>query len=181
MICYLLLKRLMAQPLRIMSINSPENSWHITRWPPLAWMETVFKLVAIGIGTAAIIEALDEGDFQLSTDIALVQFILMGILSTGLIAAVFDRLKEKEIISMEFVIFNNIGHWSLFMALAASPGPGWKLIAFCALFLAGDLVKMLFIKVHSFQVRDTPRSIHYGLTAFYATSYAVLIALEIVK
>ena len=164
-----------------MSMTDIEENWHITQWPPLAWLETILKLVAIGIGIAALIEALDEGSFKLSVGLSLVQFILLGILCLGLVAAIFDRLKYKEIISMEFVIINNLGHWATLLAIAMDPGPGWKLIAFCALFLAGDLVKMLFIKVHNFKVRDTPHSILYGLTAFYATGYAVLIALELVK
>ena len=28
------------------------NSWHIAQWPPLAWLETGLKLVALWIGVA---------------------------------------------------------------------------------------------------------------------------------
>jgi len=164
-----------------MSMTDTKETWHMTQWPPLAWLETVLKLIAIGIGIAALIEALDEGDFELSVDLSLIQFILLGILCLGLVAAIYDRLKYKEIISMEFVIINNLGHWAMFMAIAMDPGPGWKLIAFCALFLSGDLVKMLFIKVHDFSVRNAPRAMLYGLTAFYAVSYTIVLTLELMK
>ncbi len=164
-----------------MNSNSLQKPWHFAQWPPLAWLETVIKLVAIGIGLAAFIVALDEGSFKLEAGFTLAEFILLGILSFGLIAAIFDRIKDREIIAMEFVIVNNLGHWGMLLAVAGDPGPGWYLIAFCSLFLCGDLVKMLFIKVHKFRVRDTPQPVLYGLTGGYAAGYAAILILELVR
>lgn len=47
--------------------------------------------------------------------------------------------------------------------------------------LVGELVKLLFLKVHGFQVRDIPRSVLYGLTAFYVVGYAILLVLEFLR
>lgn len=139
------------------------------------------KLLAIGFGLGALVIAIDEGNFELDTGLPLAQFIILGFLSLGLIAAIFDRVKEREVIAMEFVIVNNLGHWSMFAAIAASPGPGWHLLAFCSLFLGGDLVKLLFLKVHQFKVRDTPQSVLYGLTAAYAIGYTAVLILELLR
>ena len=98
----------------------------------------------------------------------------------GLVAAIFDRIKSREIIAMAFVILNNIGHWGMLVAVTGEPGPGWKLVAFCSLFLCGDLVKILFIKVHNFSVRDTSQSVLYGLTV-YVIGYAVLLIVELIR
>jgi hypothetical protein len=46
--------------------------------------------------------------------------------------------------------------------------------------LVGDLVKLVFLRVHQFQVRDTPRAALYGLTTLYAMGYLVIAFLELV-
>ena len=161
------------------SIN--EKTWYFAQWPALAWLETVIKLVAIAIGVWAFIGALEEGEFDFDAGHVIAEFVILGILCLGLIAAIFDRLKEREIVSMVFVIVNNIGHWGMLIAVVGEPGPGWKLVAFCTLFICGDLVKMLFIKVHNFRVRDTAQAVLYGLTAFYMIGYALIFILELLK
>ena len=35
--------------------------WHVAAWPPLAWRETAIKLVALGRGILAFVEAAQEG------------------------------------------------------------------------------------------------------------------------
>jgi hypothetical protein len=43
-----------------MSNNMPQKSWYLAQRPPLAWLETVIKLIAIGSVTST-----QKGDVHL--------------------------------------------------------------------------------------------------------------------
>jgi hypothetical protein len=151
--------------------------WYIAQWPPLAWLETVIKLTALVTAIVAFIDTLSDGSFDFPRGTPLVQFLILVVLSLGLIPAIFDRFIEREIIAMGFVILNNIGHWSLVMALVFIPRPGSGLLAFASLMLLGDLVKVWFLKTSGFRVRHVPPTVMYGLTLFYAAGYALILLL----
>ena len=38
------------------------RSWHVARWPLLAWLETIIKLAALAVGIAAGANALSAGN-----------------------------------------------------------------------------------------------------------------------
>ncbi|MGD2206275.1 MAG: hypothetical protein PVH17_05805 [Anaerolineae bacterium] len=156
------------------------KSWHLASWPPLAWLETVIKLAALVLGIVALLQALSIGTLVLPGGLRLAQLIILAFLSLGLVAAIFDRLAEREIVAMVFVLLNNLGHWGMVITLATEPGAGWMLPSFVALMLLGDLVKLIFLRVHTFSVRDTPEAVLYGLTSVYVVGYLVILLLEFV-
>jgi len=47
--------------------------------------------------------------------------------------------------------------------------------------LLGDLVKLVFLKVHSFTVRATPKAVLYGLTLIYVVGYLLILLLELAR
>lgn len=145
-----------------MNTQRTSKSWHIARWPLLAWLETVIKLAALTFGLLALADALSTADFALPAGAALAQWIVMTVLALGLLAAIADRFVEREIVAMAFVLINNLGHWGMVLVLASVSGPGWRLVPFAGLMLLGDLVKLVFLRVHPFQVRDTPRAVLSG-------------------
>lgn len=155
------------------------KTWHIAKWPPLAWLETVIKLMALGIGVGTAVSSLTNPTFSLPTGAGLIQFILLIILSLGLVAAIFDRLADREIIAMGFVVLNNLGHWGMVLALATTASLGNAVWLFAGLLLLGDLVKIWFIKATNFTVRDYPQRTLYILTGFYVVGYALILLLEL--
>lgn len=155
-----------------------EKSWHIAKWPPLAWLETGLKLIALGIGVGTAVSALDNPSFALPSGLRLVQFILLIVLSLGLIAAIFDRLADREIVAMGFVILNNLGHWGMVLALASGYAVGNRVWLFAGYMILGDLVKIWFINVTNFTVRDFPQRTLYILTLVYVVGYALILLLE---
>lgn len=166
-----------------MSSQEPERKeWHVAEWSPLAWLETGIKAIALALGIAAGVRALSGGGLMLPGGLRLAQLIVQGLLSLGLIAAIFDRLVEREIVAMIFVIVNNLGHWGMLLALASEVGPGRLLFGFAGLMLLGDLVKLGFLMGHpEFTVRDTPRSALYGLTLFYVVGYVLILIFELLR
>jgi hypothetical protein len=158
---------------------SSAKRWYVAQWPPLAWLETVIKLAAIAAGTLALVRAWSGGTMALPGGLRLVQLIVLAFLSLGLVAAILDRLAEREIVAMVFVILNNLGHWGIVVALATRPGPGALLPIFAGLMLLGDAVKLVFLRVHDFAVRDTPPAVLFGLTSVYVVGYLVILLLEV--
>ncbi len=158
-----------------MSHSLAPRSWHITRWPFLAWLETIIKLVALAIGITAGVSALSAANFAFPAGLRLVQFVILIILSLGLVTAVFDRIADREIIAMIFVVLNNMGHWGMVLGLTVASE---RLLLFSGLMLVGDLVKLWFIRVHNFTVRDFSPRVVYALTLFYVGGYVLLILLE---
>lgn len=161
-----------------MQQQATPTGWHVAKWSQLAWLETILKAGALAIGSAALISALGQGVWALPGGLRLAQMIVLGILALGLLAAIADRLRGREIVAMIFVVFNNLGHWGMLIALAARSGPGAALAAFAALMLAGDLVKLVFLKTSGFTVPNTPRAVLYGLTGVYVAGYALILLLE---
>jgi hypothetical protein len=164
-----------------MNNNSPTKRWHIAQWPALAWLETVIKLAALVLGVVALVQALSGGALVLPGGLRLVQLVILAFLSLGLVVAIFDRLAEREIVAMIFVAINNLGHWGMVVALASKPGPGGLLPAFVGLMLLGDLVKLVFLRVHDFSLRDTPQTVLYGLTSVYVVGYLAILLLELIR
>jgi len=155
------------------------KAWHVARWPPLAWLETGIKLLALGIGVGTAVAALADPTFAFPTGLRLVQFIILIILSLGLVAAIFDRLTDRELIAMGFVVLNNLGHWGMVLALATASNLGRTVWLFAGLMLLGDLVKLWFIKTANFTVRDFPQRTLYILTGMYVVGYTLILLLEL--
>lgn len=155
------------------------RQWYFAKYPALAWVETVIKAAAMLIGIAALAAALGNGSFALPTGVRFVELTVMAILAIGLVAAIFDRLLDREIVAMVFVLFNNLAHWGIVASLLLLREANPYLVPFCALMAVGDMVKTIFIKAHSFQVRDIPQFILFGLTAIYLLGYTVVLTLEL--
>ncbi len=155
--------------------------WHISQWHPLGWVETGIKLAAHAVAIVTLARALGGGPYVLPGGWRLAQLVIMGLMSLGLTFAIYDRYLEREIIAMGFVILNNVAHWGMTLALTAVHGPGTLLLFFCFLMLAGDLVKIVFLKISGFGVRDVPRPVLYLLTGLYVGGYALILLLEVLR
>lgn len=156
-----------------------KKGWYVAQWSALGWLETLIKVAALVVGISAGIAAISSGMWTLPSGLSLAELIVLVVLSLGLIAAIFDRLAEREVTAMAFVILNNLGHWGMVLALASLPGPGLRLFVFAALMLLGDLVKLAFLKTSGFSVRNASSKLLYGLTFFYVAGYATLIVLSL--
>ena len=159
--------------------NSQQKSWRVGNWPALAWLETIIKLIALAIGIVSGITALVNANFSFPSGLLLVQLILLAILALGLLAAIFDRLADKEIVAMVFVVINNLGHWGMVLGILGSSAA--MLPWFAGLMLLGDLVKVVFIRVHKFTVREYGQRVLVRLTAVYITGYFLILLLELIK
>ncbi len=140
--------------------------WHIRNWTILGWLETGIKFIAIMIGVYSFYVSWNSSIWILPKGTSLIQWTILGILSMGIFLAIFNRWQNKEIISMVFVIFNNFGHWGMFVALMRNTG--WFVLPYFALLMMlGDLIKILFlIKKHYTERNISPRIFVYATFVF---------------
>ncbi len=157
-----------------------KKSWHVAQWAPLAWLETGIKLVALGVGMATAVSSLISPNFALPTGLQLIQFVILIFLCLGLLAAIFDRLADREIVAMGFVILNNLGHWGMVVGLTSAGISSSAIWLFAGMMLLGDLVKLWFIKVENFTVRDYPQRVLVGLTLVYIVGYTLILVLALI-
>jgi hypothetical protein len=146
--------------------------WHVGRWGALGWTETGIKSLGFLSAYAALATSITTG-WSVPAGVEIVELVLVGIATAGLLAAIGDRLLEREVVAMVFVCFANLAHLALLVSLVTTAGPGRLLTAFAVLMMCGELVKIRFLHSTGFTVRTTPTSIVIGLTAAYASVYAL--------
>jgi hypothetical protein len=154
-------------------------AWRVGDWGVLGWLETALKAVGVLVGVGALLAALD-GPADGPSGIRLAQVVVLAVLSAGLLAGVADRLIEREVVGVVFAPAMAVGHIAMTIALARDDGLGGALVAFAALMLAGDLVKLAFLATSGFRVRDLPPAAVYGLTGAYVAGYVALLVMQAV-
>lgn len=159
----------------------PPRQWYLAKYPALAWIETVIKASAMVIGIVALVASLGKGAYALPGGVRFIELLVMAMLSLGLVAAIFDRILDREIVAMIFVLFNNLAHLGIVASLLFLQQANPYLVPFCAIMAVGDMVKTIFLKAHSFQVRDIPQFILFGLTAVYLFGYTIVLTLELFR
>jgi len=155
-----------------MSLARQTTCWHMTRWGTLGWIETGVKSAAFLCAYVALATSITTG-WSTPRGARAAELVLIGIATLGLLAAIGDRLLERETVAMVFVCFNNLAHLALLTSLVTTDGPGRLLTAFALLMMCGELVKIRFLYSTDFTVRNTAPSIVIGLTATYALVYAL--------
>lgn len=155
-----------------MSLARQTTGWHVAQWGTLGWIETGVKSSAFLCAYVALAGSMSTG-WSTPDRVRVAELVLIGIATLGLLAAIGDRLLEREVIAMVFVCFNNLAHLMLLASLVTTAGPGRLLTAFAVLMICGELIKIQFLRSTGFTVRTTPASIVIGLTAAYAFVYAL--------
>ncbi len=152
------------------------KNWHFENWHLLGWIETVIKILAIFIGIYSFFLGIKQPEFLNINNLPFIPLVIFLILSLGLLLAIFNRYQKKDIISMVFILFNNWGHWGLLYAIYKGINVKF-LYSFVLLMLAGDLVKLVFIKKHNYSERDIPTKYINYLTWIYVGGYLFIILL----
>lgn len=85
-----------------------DKDWRCQRYGPLGWMETIVKLLAIGValGSLAVFDSADR--VLRGTRIA--EVVILGLLGALLIAELVQRILDKELFALTFKVrfFQNI-------------------------------------------------------------------------
>ena len=155
------------------------EGWYLARLGWLEWLETILKLGAIAIGITSLVLIFPIDRLALPAGLSLVQFSILFIMSLGLFGATFERLDQKEIGAMVFILLNNMGHWSLLLAIASGFSISSLIIVFSALMLSGDLTKLTFFATSDFTIRNTTKTMVLAVISLFASGYLVILMLEL--
>jgi hypothetical protein len=98
-------------------------AWHVARWGRLGRIETGVKSLAFLCAYVALATSCTTG-WSTPGRVRVAELVLIGIATVGLLAAIGDRLLEREIVAMLFVAFNNLAHLALLASLLTTAGPG---------------------------------------------------------
>jgi hypothetical protein len=149
-----------------------ERTWHVGEHHPLAWAETAVKAVAFVIAYVAFAHALDRG-LHSPSGIRIAELALLGVAELGIVLTIVDRIIERELIAVGFVVFNNVAHASMLYALLAIPGPGGLLSLFCAFMLGGELIKWRWLHTTRPSMRELSLMAAQAFVVAYAGVYLV--------
>ena len=152
-----------------------ERGWHVGEYHPLAWAETAAKAVAFVIAYVAFVHALDRG-LHSPSGIRIAELVLLGAAELGILLTIVDRVLERELIAVGFVVFNNAAHAGMLYALLAIPGPGGLLSLFCAFMLGGELIKWLWLH----ETRPALRQLTLMAAQAFVVAYAALYLVALV-
>ena len=153
-----------------------ERSWHIGDYHPLAWAETAVKAVAFVVAYVAFVHALDRS-LHSPSGVRILELVLLGVAELGILLTIVDRVLERELIAMGFVVFNNAAHASMLYALFAVPGPGGLLSIFCAFVLGGELIKWRWLHETRPALRQLSLMAAQAFVVAYAAVYLVALIL----
>jgi len=154
-----------------------KSSWHVVRWPPLAWARRSSSSLHLAPLEWPCHSHATES--QAMDPVSTAQLATLVTLSLGLLAVIWDRWIEREIIEVAFVMLSNIAHWGLLAAFFVSPIDHSRWLLSAALMLVEDLVKLAFLRVHRFTLRGASTRAMIGLSSVFAVGYAAIIGLEV--
>jgi hypothetical protein len=156
--------------------ETADRAWHVGEYGLLGWAETALKAAAFVCAYVAFGQALGRS-LHSPNGIHVAELLLIGVAELGLLAAIADRLAEREAIAMGFVCFNNAAHLGMLYALLALPGPGGLVSLFCGLMLGGEAVKLVWLEEHQVTMRGLSTLALQALVGGYALIYAVALVI----
>jgi hypothetical protein len=152
--------------------------WHRESWGPLGTAETLVKSAAFLAAYVAFARSAGSG-YAVPHGSVLAEVILLGIAELTLLAAIADRVMEREITAMVFIVCNTTAHLALIWALLTTEGAGSAVIVFAGLMLTGELVKIGFLVATGYTVRSHGTRLLVAGTSAFAGLYAVLAAVAL--
>jgi hypothetical protein len=133
-----------------MAATTQSQGWHVANWGLWGWIETGLKLIGIGAGFLAFFGSSSAAEMIVGGNPNLAAVILLALLTLGLLAAVFMRVAQKEIISLIFSILNVLGHAGILIALLRTPDQQTLPLIFGVFFVLGELAKQRFLAISGY-------------------------------
>jgi len=142
-------------------------------------MEAAVKILAIGVAIGSI-SVYDNRPMVLhKTRVA--QIVLMCITGGALIALMVQRVFDRELFALGFIIVHVFGHWIMAIITILSVDPSAFLFTYVFLMILGEYIKLMFLFLaDNIEVRFLNKYILYGISAGFIVIYIVILILQIV-
>lgn len=161
--------------------NYHENrgTWYLAPMSCLEWLETILKCVAIIIALVTFVREFTPGDLRQPTGAAGTQSRILMWMAIALAIAIIDRLQQRELLSIGFVVMNDLAHWAMYLSFLSGLTAMGAVIAYCALMMAGDIAKIAFFATSGYTVRGAPRPLLLVGVGAFVIAYGVVLVLAL--
>jgi ABC-type cobalamin transport system permease subunit len=157
-----------------------DRDWRCRKYGPLMWMETLIKLLAVGVGIASL-SIYDNTDYGYNGT-RLAQCIIMAIVGAGIIALTAQRVLDKELFALGFIILVLVGHWIMTLITFLSKDPASFLFVYVFLMILGEYVRMMYIFLEeNLDMRFLNKPILMGISGVFIVLYIVVMIIQVVK
>ncbi|MBK8137955.1 MAG: hypothetical protein IPK52_19430 [Chloroflexi bacterium] len=159
--------------------QNTSRGWHFANYGLLGWLETAIKSVGIALGIAAFAAASSDLPLIIGGNPRLGAVILAVLMILLCLAAIAARLQLKDIFAMIYAVANLIGHLALIVALLRAPTQTTLPILFGLAYLAGDAVKLYWLRVSGYTEGGMDaagmRRLVYSVLGMYAAFVIALV------
>lgn len=153
------------------------RGWYVAPMDRLEYLETALKIIAIVIAAVTFITSFQAEELARPAGPAGIQSRILMWMALALAVAVLDRLQQRELVSVFFVIFNDLAHWAMYLSLMSGLGSAIPVVLYAGFMMAGDVVKMVFFATSGYTVRGLPKGVILGGVGLFVLGYGVLIYL----
>ena len=156
------------------------KGWHVANWGFWGWLETGLKLVGIVAGYIAFFNSSAVATMTIGGSPRLAAIILVALLTLAMIAVIYMRITQKELISIGYSILNALGHISLLIALLRVPDQRTLPIIFAVMFVLGELAKQRFLAISGYVESGADTASMLKFSRVIMLVYIVLIVLLVI-
>jgi len=157
-----------------------DKDWRCQRYGPLGWLETLVKAFAIGVGIASL--SIYKNVPRVLRAKRITQIVFMGIIGGVFLAAIVQRVLDKELFALGFMIVQFFGHWIMTIILILSDDPGSFIFVYVILMICGEFIKLCFLGLaENIDVKYLNRPILFGISIFFVVLYIIIMILQVVQ
>lgn len=153
------------------------RNWYVAGMSRLEKVETVLKAIAIVIALVTFVTTFQAGELARPAGPAGTQSRILMWMAIALAVAIVDRLQQRELVSIVFVVFNDLAHWAMYLSLLSGLTASAAVIFYALFMLAGDIAKMVFFATSGYTVRGLPSVAIVGGVGLFVIGYGALIYL----
>ncbi len=164
-----------------MPVNYHEGKgrWYVAPMSRLEWLETILKMAAMVVAFVTFARTVNASGMSAPAGSAGIQSRIFFWMAVGLALAIVDRLQQREVFAIGFVVVNDLAHWAMYLSFMSGLTQMGPVIAYCALMLAGDLAKLAFFATSPYTVRGVPKPLLLAGVAAFVVAYAVVLVLAL--
>jgi len=146
---------------------------------PLGWIEYLIKAIAIGVAFSSLI-IYDPAD-RSHTGLRITQIVILGILGVFSLAWTVQRVFNKELCGIIYIVFLVLAHAVLVFVGLKSVEPGAFIFTFSIMMILGDFVRLIILFIDDkHKVKWLSRPILIAIAAIYALLNFVIVVLQVV-
>ncbi|MFW6102689.1 MAG: hypothetical protein ACOC7M_00180 [Chloroflexota bacterium] len=153
------------------------TTWYVAPMSTLEKLETGLKVVAMVIAFVTFATTFEADGLARPAGAAGTQSRILMWMAIALAVAVLDRLQQREVVSIVFVVFNDLAHWAMYLSLMNGLATGLPVLLYAGFMTAGDIAKMVFFATSGYTVRGLPRAAIVAGVGLFVIGYGALIYL----